>query len=98
MPGVMRLITASTMLGTVVAVVVNVPETHFAEKDDISLAAGKYVCTKLEAHLVQNGYSIPARIRGGCDEDWGVYFESTMNGTTYKAPQTRHHEQSTTNN
>lgn len=67
-----------------VAVVVSAPEEHFSDEDDICLAVGNFVCAKLETHLAQNGHSIPEGIQGGCNEDWGVYFESKLNGTTYE--------------
>ncbi len=58
------------------AVVVSVPEEHFPDDDDICLTAGKFVCRRLESHLIQYGHTIADWIRGGCEEDWGVYFES----------------------
>jgi hypothetical protein len=67
-----------------VAVVVSVPEEHFSDEDDICLAAGNFVCAKLETHLTQSGHSIPDWIHGGCNEDWGVYLESKLNETIYK--------------
>jgi hypothetical protein len=65
-----------------VAVVVAVPEDYFPDDDDICLTAGRFVCAKLETHLVQHAHSIPDWIQGGCDEDWGVYFESKIDDAT----------------
>ena len=59
-----------------VGVVVSVPDEYFPDDDDICLTAGKFVCTGLEAHLGRHGHTIPDWVKGGCDEDWGVYFES----------------------
>lgn len=67
-----------------VAVVVSVPEEHFSDEDDICLAAGNFVCAGLETHLTENGHSIPDWIHGGCNEDWGVYFESKLKETIYQ--------------
>jgi hypothetical protein len=67
-----------------VAVVVSVPEEHFSDEDDICLTAGNFVCSRLETHLTQSGHSIPDWIQGGCNEDWGVYFESNRNGKIYQ--------------
>lgn len=67
-----------------VAVVVSVPEEHFSDDDDICLAAGNFVCARLETHLTQSGHSIPDWIHGGCNEDWGVYFESKLKETVYQ--------------
>lgn len=80
----MRQTTAPAMAESFVAVVVTVPEEHFPDGDDICLTAGNFVCTKLEAHLAQHGHDIPEWIQGGCDEDWGVYFESKLNETTFQ--------------
>ncbi len=59
-----------------VAVVVSVPEEYFSDDDDICLGAGKFVCARLESHLIRTGHSIPDWVKGGCEEDWGVYYES----------------------
>jgi hypothetical protein len=75
---------ALPMTESFVALVVTVPEEHFPDEDDICLTASNYVCAKLESHLVQHGHSILDWIQGGCDEDWGVYFESQRNGTTFQ--------------
>ena len=72
------------MAESFVAVVVAVPEEHFPDEDDICLTAGNYVCTKLESHLVDSGHAIPDWIQGGCDEDWGVYFESKMDESDFQ--------------
>lgn len=70
------------MTDPLVAVVVTVPEEHFSD-DEICSAAGHFVCTQLETHLVQHGHSVPDWIRGGCAEDWGIYFESKLNETSF---------------
>ena len=80
----MRQTTATSMTESFVAVVVTVPEEHFPDEDDICLTAGNFVCAILESHLSQRGHSIPDWIRGGCDEDWGVYFQSKLNETTFE--------------
>ncbi|MFO1094572.1 MAG: hypothetical protein U0992_14895 [Planctomycetaceae bacterium] len=72
------------MSDRVVAGVVAVPDETISDEDDIWLAAGKFVCSKLESHLAQHGHSIPDWIHGGCDEDWGVYFESVLNETAFR--------------
>ena len=72
------------MTESCVAVVVSVPEEHFPEEDDVCLTAGKFVCAILESHLMQHGHSIPQWIQGGCNEDWGVYFESQLKETGYQ--------------
>ena len=59
-----------------VAVVVSVPEKYFPDDDDTCLTAGKFVCGRLESHLIQHGHKVADWIHGGCEEDWGVYFES----------------------
>lgn len=81
---VLRQTAAPPMREAFVAVVVSVPEGHFSDEDDICLTAGDFVCARLETHLVQNGHSIPDWIHGGCNEDWGVFFESKLNETTYQ--------------
>jgi len=73
-----------TMTEPFVAVVVTVPDEYFPDEDDICLTAGRYVCAKLETHLVQHGHTIPDWVQGGCDEDRGVYFESQLNETTFQ--------------
>ena len=72
------------MAESFVAVVVTVPEEHFPDEDDICLTAGNFVCAKLESHLTEHGHELPDWIQGGCDEDWGVYFESKLNETTFE--------------
>jgi hypothetical protein len=64
------------MLDAFIAVVVKVPDEYFHDDDDICLAAGNFVCGRLESHLIARGHTIPKWILGGCEEDWGVYFES----------------------
>jgi hypothetical protein len=59
-----------------VAVIVAVPEEFFPDDDDICLTACNFVCARLESHLVRHGHSIADWIKGGCEEDWGVYYES----------------------
>lgn len=81
---VMRQRTEQTMTESYVAVVVTVPDELFSDEDDICITAGKFVCEKLETHLTQHGHSIPDSICGGCDEDWGVYLESTLNETIFE--------------
>ena len=66
-----------------VAVIVRVPEEYFSDDDDICLTAGNYVCSRLESHLIANKHSIPDWIRGGCEEDWGVYFKSQWNDQSF---------------
>lgn len=70
---VLRQTTAPGMAESFVALIVSVPDEHFPEDDDICLTAGNFVCSKLETHLIRHGHSIPDWIRGGCNEDWGVY-------------------------
>ena len=72
------------MTDSIVAVVVTVPDEQFPNGDDICLTAGKFVCGRLESHLVQHGHSIPNWIQGGCEEDWGVYLESVFNETKFQ--------------
>jgi hypothetical protein len=71
------------MYDPLVAVIVKVPGDYFPDDDDIALTAGKFVCSRLESHLVHHGHSIPEWVRGGCDEDWGVYFESQKHGERF---------------
>jgi hypothetical protein len=66
-----------------VAMVLRVPEDLFSDDDELCLAACRFVCTRLESHLVQHGHQIADWIQGGCDEDWGVYFESQCGGQTF---------------
>lgn len=54
------------------AIAVSVPD----EEDDIALTAARFVCSRLESHLLKNGHAVEDWIKGGCDEDWGVYYES----------------------
>jgi len=58
------------------ALVVMVPEEHFSDEDDICLQAATYVCSRLEHHLLQAGHEVADWLKGGCAEDWGVYYES----------------------
>ncbi len=67
-----------------VAIVVTVPEEFFPDDDEICLTAARFVCGQLQSHLVDEGHSIPAWIDGGCDEDWGVYFESQLNESKFE--------------
>ncbi len=60
------------------AVVVKVPEEHFSDEDDICLQAARYVCSRLEHRLLRAGHQIKDWLRGGCEEDWGVYYESVF--------------------
>ena len=71
------------MIEPTVAVVVGVPEELFSDKDEICLNASRFVCARLEQHLIMHGHTIDEWIRGGCDEDWGVYFESKLNSETF---------------
>ena len=82
--GAASIIYRHTMADSFVAVVVTVPEEYFKDEDDICLAAGNFVCGQLESHLVQHGHAIPNWIQGGCDEDWGVYFESILDETAFR--------------
>jgi hypothetical protein len=66
-----------------IAVVVRVSEELFPDNDDICLTAGRFVCSRLESHLTQHGHNIAEWIRDGCEEDWGVYFESEHNGQIF---------------
>lgn len=70
------------MENSFVAVVLTVPKEYFHDGDDLCLTACRFVCVELGEHLARLGHSIPNWIQGGCDEDWGVYFESMLNGTT----------------
>ncbi|MBI1248640.1 hypothetical protein GC197_12470 [bacterium] len=67
-----------------VAVIVSVPEEYYSDDDELCHAAGNYVCEKLQSHLVDRRHSIPRWIEGGCEEDWGVYFESEFNQTRFQ--------------
>lgn len=61
-----------------VAVVVTVPEEYFSDEDDICLAAARFVCAQLEDQLIEDGHDVPDWIQGGCDEDWGVCYETLL--------------------
>ena len=76
--------TEQPMAESHVAVVVTVPDDSFPDDDDICIFAGRFVCEKLETHLIQHGHSIPDSIGGGCNEDWGVYFKSTLNDKLFE--------------
>jgi hypothetical protein len=65
------------------AVVVDVPEEYFPDGDDVCLTAGKFVCSRLEPHLVRAGHVGADWLQGGCEEDWGVYFESQLGTETF---------------
>lgn len=65
------------------AVVMSVPDEYFSDDDDICLAAASFVCGRLEEHLIENGHTIADWTRGGCVEDWGVYYESQRGGETF---------------
>ncbi len=67
-----------------VAVVVTVSEEHFSDDDCVCINAAKHVCAKLRTHLLQQGHLVPDWIQDGCDEDWGVYFESKLNDKTFE--------------
>ena len=54
----MRQDVATNMSDRFVAVVVSVPDEHFSDEDDVCLAAGNFVCGRLEPHLLQNGHTI----------------------------------------
>jgi hypothetical protein len=71
------------MSDPLVAVVVRVPDEYFPDDDDICLTAGNFVCSRLETHLIRHGHSIADWIRGGCEEDWGVYFESEFDAERF---------------
>jgi hypothetical protein len=66
------------------AVVIRVPDECFPDDDDICLTASRFVCSRLESHLIQHGHTIADWIRGGCDEDWGVYLESQCDAQTFE--------------
>ena len=63
-----------------VAVIVSVPLEWLSDDDPSCLAAGSQVCSRLESHLEEHGHTIDSWIRGGCEEDWGVYYESRRDG------------------
>ncbi len=66
-----------------VAVVVRVPEDYFSDDDDICIEACMHVCGLLEEQLMASGFEIPDWIRGGCAEDWGVYYECRDSAVRY---------------
>lgn len=66
------------------AVVVSVPAEHFPDDDALCLTAGKFVCARLETFLLEKGHRIAEWVRGGCDEDWGVYFETQRGSDTFE--------------
>src|SRR5690606_35827460 len=67
-----------------VAVIVGGPSDFSSEGDDLSLTTGRLVCTRLGDHLTRNGHTIPEFVKRGCDDDWGVYFESTDGEETFQ--------------
>ncbi|QDT99918.1 hypothetical protein [Gimesia aquarii] len=67
-----------------VAVVVTVPEDRFQDDDEICLEAATYVCLRLEDHLLKEGHDVQDWIKGGCSEDWGVYYETLLAGDRYE--------------
>jgi hypothetical protein len=56
----------------------------FPEGDDICKFAGTHLAHELGEHLEKNGHKIPSWVRGGCQEDWGVYFESERQDVRYQ--------------
>ncbi len=42
------------------------------------------MCARLATHLVHHGHLIPDWIQRGCDEDWGVYLESTTDDARFQ--------------
>jgi len=67
-----------------VALVVAVPKEYFSDDDDICLQAAKYVCARLEQQLVRAGHRVEEWTKGGCAEDWGVYYESTFQNGVFQ--------------
>ncbi|NOK62521.1 MAG: hypothetical protein GFH27_549333n9 [Chloroflexi bacterium AL-W] len=55
--------------------VVAVDESLFAEEDPSSIKACNSVYLKVEAAILGKGLIVPSHLKGGCDEDWGVYSE-----------------------
>ena len=66
--------------GPYAVLAVTLPADCFADDDDICLKAGGHIAERLGEHLEANGHSIPDWVRGGCQEDWGVYLESAVQG------------------
>lgn len=67
-----------------VASVVAVPEEYFSDEDDTCLQAAKFVCSRLERQLLLAGHHVENWIKGGCAEDWGVYYESTYQDEAFQ--------------
>jgi hypothetical protein len=72
------------MSDPLMAVVVRAPDEYFPDNDDICLTAARFVCSCLESHLIQHGHDIAEWVGCGCEEDWGVHFESQHNGERFE--------------
>lgn len=57
----------------------------FEDEDHLAIKACTELCKQLEEHLKEKKYSIPDWLQnGGCDEDWGVYYEAEINDIKLK--------------
>lgn len=72
------------MSDTFMGVVVEVPEEHYVDGDDICLAAGRYVWSKLMPHLLEHGHVIEEWCRQPTEEDYGVVSESKLGETVFQ--------------
>jgi hypothetical protein len=62
----------------------SLPEEHFPDDDDICRTAGKHIASELGPYLEKCGHSIPDWVKGGCEEDAWVHFESERRDVRYE--------------
>lgn len=65
------------------AIAFSLPVEFFPEDDDIARTAGLHIAKELGSFLENNGHTIPEWVRGGCEEDAWVYFESQRGDVGY---------------
>lgn len=63
---------------------VRLPAEFFSDSDHLCLTAGTHIAQELGSHLEKHGHTIPVWVRGGCEEDWGVYLESEEADSRYQ--------------
>ena len=65
-------------------IAVKLPGELFSDDDYLCIEAAMHLCFALKRQLLTNGHTVPAWVEDGCEEDWGVYFESELNGARYR--------------
>ena len=64
--------------------IVRLPSEYFLVDDELCHATGTHIAQELETHLEKHGHTIPDWVKGGCEEDWGVYLESEKGDSRYQ--------------